>query len=137
MTTRLFLSLALWAAMGLAASADDVVGNPISPWEPGTIDIHQISTGRGNAGLYVLPDGTTLLVDAGELPTKTAKHTLDRPDSTRTAGEWIVRYIRHALSHDPEPALDYVLATHFHDDHIGGPSDQCRPPAPGLTSSRA
>ena len=35
-----------------------------------------------------------------------------------------MRYIRHALAHDPQPALDYVLLTHFHDDHMGGPSDK-------------
>ena len=30
------------------------------------LDIHQISIGRGNAGLYFFPDGTTLLVDVVE-----------------------------------------------------------------------
>jgi hypothetical protein len=103
--------------------AEDVVGEPIAPWQRGTIDIHQISTGRGNAGLYILPDGTTMLVDAGQLPSKSDKHTPDRPDGTRSAGEWIVRYIGHALAHDAEPVLDYVLLTHFHDDHMGGPAD--------------
>ncbi len=122
MTIRLFLRIGLLLTVALAARAEDAVGNPIAPWQPGMLDIHQISTGRGNAGLYILPDGTTLLVDAGELPSKTAQHTPDRPDGTRPAGEWIVRYIRHALAHDAQPALDYVLLTHFHDDHIGGPS---------------
>jgi beta-lactamase superfamily II metal-dependent hydrolase len=119
MTLRLLLSITLLSTAASLARADDVVGKPISPWQPGTLDIHQISTGRGNAGLYILPDGTTLLVDAGELATKTPKHTPDRPDGTRTAGERIVRYIRHALSHDPQPALDYVILTHFHQDHMG------------------
>ncbi len=118
---KLSLSAGLLLAMALTARAQDVVGNPLSPWQPGTLDIHQISTGRGNAGLYILPDGTTLLVDAGELPRKTAAHTPDRPDGTRPAGEWIVRYIRQALAHDPQPVLDYALLTHFHDDHMGGP----------------
>jgi zinc protease len=27
--------------------------------------------------------------------------------------------VRHALRHDPQPALDYVLLTHFHQDHMG------------------
>jgi len=36
------------------------------PWTQGHLDIHQISTGRGNAALVILPDGTTLLVDAGD-----------------------------------------------------------------------
>lgn len=122
MAMRLFLAIGLSMAAALAARGEDVVGNTISPWQPGAIDIYQISTGRGNAGLYILPDGTTLLVDAGELPTKSAQHTPDRPDNSRPAGERIVRFIRAALAHDAEPALDYVLLTHFHDDHMGGPS---------------
>jgi hypothetical protein len=124
MTIRLLLSLGICMTVTLTARGEDVAGSPISPWQRGTLDIHQISSGRGNAGLYILPDGTTLLVDAGELPTRTEKHTPDRPDNTRPAGERFVRYIRHALAHDPQPALDYVLLTHFHDDHMGGPSDK-------------
>lgn len=106
-----------------AARGDDVAGQAIAPWRPGMLDIHQISTGRGNAGLYLLPDGTTLLVDAGELPRKTARHTPDRPDGSRSAGERIVRYIGRALAQQAKPALDYALLTHFHEDHIGGPTE--------------
>jgi hypothetical protein len=64
-------------------------------------DIRHTSTGRGNAGPCVLPDGTTLLVDIGELPGKTAQHTPDRPVGTLPAGEWVVRSIRHALASVP------------------------------------
>ena len=103
----------------VVARAGDVVGRPIESWQPGMLEIHQISTGRGNAGLYIFPDGTTLLVDAGELPGPSPKHTPARPDDTRRAGEWVVRYVRHALQHDRRPALDYVLLTHFHQDHMG------------------
>lgn len=124
MTMRLFLLTGFLIALVSTGRGDDAVGEPISPWQTGTLDIHQISTGRGNAGLYIFPDGTTMLVDAGELPVKTPKHTPDRPDSSRPAGEWIVRYIRHALAHDPHPALDYALLTHFHDDHMGSPGDK-------------
>ena len=124
MRWRLVLWIALLAALAPAVRGEDSVGREIAPWQPGMLDIHQISTGRGNAGLYVFPDGTTMLVDAGELATKTLKHTPDRPDDTRPAGERIVRYIRHALRHDPQPALDYALLTHFHDDHMGGVSDR-------------
>ena len=111
--------LAVSVLIASTTFAEDVAGREIAPWQPGMLDIHQISTGRGNAGLYILPDGTTLLVDAGELSSKSPRNTPDRPDSTRTAGEWISRYIKHALRHDPHPALDYVLLTHFHGDHIG------------------
>jgi len=108
-----------FVAAKVLPAAGDEVGQEISPWTPGTLEIHQISTGRGNAGLYVFPDGTTMLVDAGEIAKKTVRHTPDRPDGTRRAGEWITRYVRHALRHDPRPALDYALVTHFHEDHMG------------------
>jgi hypothetical protein len=116
------LSLVL-SLLAAAARGEDRVGEVITPWQPGMLDIHQISSGRGNSGLYLLPDGTTLLVDAGELPTKTVKHTPDRPDSSRPAGEWIVRYLRHTLAERAKAGLDYVLLTHFHEDHMGGPTD--------------
>lgn len=105
-----------WLPAGIAA---DGVGQEISPWAPGSLEIHQISTGRGNAGLYIFPDGTTMLVDAGELAKESPRHTPARPDSSRRAGEWITRYIRHALRHEPAPKLDYALVTHFHEDHMG------------------
>ncbi len=116
-----FLSFA--AVLAPALYAQDAAGRELSLWQPGTLEIHQISTGRGNSGLYIFPDGTTLLVDAGENARKTTRHTSDRPDGSRPAGEWITRYIRHALRHDAQPALDYVLLTHFHGDHMGDPSD--------------
>ena len=119
MKYRSLLTVVMLVVATSSAHAEDVVGSPISPWQPGMLEIHQISTGRGNAGLYVFPDGTTLLVDAGELAGPSPKHTPARPDDTRRAGEWIVRYVRHALRHDPQSVLDYVLLTHFHQDHMG------------------
>jgi beta-lactamase superfamily II metal-dependent hydrolase len=119
MKSTLSLMVVAMAAAATVARSEDVVGRPVAAWQPGMLDIHQISTGRGNAGLYIFPNGTTLLVDAGELPGQNPKHTPARPDGTRGAGEWVVRYLRHALRHDPRPALDYVLLTHFHEDHMG------------------
>jgi hypothetical protein len=118
-----FTLLLAVAAITPALTAQDTPGRELSPWQPGMLEIHQISTGRGNSGLYIFPDGTTMLVDAGENARKTERHTPDRPDSSRPAGEWIARYIRHALRHDARPALDYVLLTHFHGDHMGDPSE--------------
>jgi beta-lactamase superfamily II metal-dependent hydrolase len=90
---------------------------PLPVWTPGTLDIHQISTGRGNAALFILPDGTTMLVDAGAAGDGVPE-TGPHPDSSRSPGAWIARYIQRHL-----PAgvtqLDYALLTHFHSDHMG------------------
>lgn len=93
-------------------------GESSPPWTPGTLDIHHIATGRGNATFMIFPDGTTLLVDAGDagdaIPYATAL-----PDDSRRAGEWIARYIRRALDGVRPAQLDYALLTHFHGDHMG------------------
>jgi len=105
--------------------------HPFERWTPGTLDVHHISTGKGDAALFLLPDGTTMLVDAGASDPTHPRHsgpraTPPRPDGSRTPGEWIVRYIRHALAHDPTPVLDYALITHFHGDHMGTPFSRSR-----------
>ena len=92
-------------------------GTPLAAWTPGILDIHHVSTGRGNATLFILPDRTTLLVDAGAAADGGAEIS-PHPDGSRTPGAWIARYIRRHL-----PAgvtgLDYALITHFHGDHMG------------------
>ena len=96
------------------ALAQGEIGAPLPAWAPGMLDIHQISTGRGNAALFVLPDGTTLLVDAGAAADGIPE-TDPHPDSSRSPGAWIVRYLkRHGVTD-----LDYALITHFHADHMG------------------
>src|SRR5687767_9214653 len=80
----------------------------LPPWSPGTLEIHQISTGRGNAALLIFPDGTSLMVDVGDL---NRRGGVTRPNDSRRAGEWIGRYAKRFLSHDPKPSLDYVLLT--------------------------
>lgn len=94
-------------------------GQPLPPWTPGTLDIHQIHTGRGNAAYVVFPDGTSMLLDAGSVPGREGlEQGPARPDATRTPADWIAHYIRQASPHKP-PALDYAVITHYHDDHLG------------------
>jgi len=102
-----------WIAVLVCAAAS---AQTLPPWTPGTLDIHQISTGRGNAAFFILPDGTTLLVDAGAAGNGLPE-TDPHPDATRTPGAWIRRYIgRHA----PDVTeIDYAVITHFHPDHMG------------------
>jgi beta-lactamase superfamily II metal-dependent hydrolase len=90
---------------------------PLPTWTAGTLDIHHISTGRGNSTFFILPDGTTLLVDAGAVADG-VPDTSPHPDGSRTPGAWIARYINR---HKPAgvTGLDYALITHFHPDHMG------------------
>lgn len=105
------------AASSLAPAQAPTIGVPLPSWTPGTLDIHQISTGRGNSALFILPDGTTLLVDAGAAGDGVPE-TDSHPDATRAPGEWIARYVKRHLP-DAAAGLDYALITHFHPDHFG------------------
>lgn len=97
-------------------------------WEPGMLDIHFISTGGGNSSLMVLPDGTTMLVDAGDMERTGNPINLTpvTPDASRTPGEWIVDYIRHFAPEGEAAKLDYAFITHFHDDHMGSDKSALR-----------
>ena len=44
-----------------------VVGQPLPAWKEGYLDLHHINTGRGSSAYYIFPDGTTMLLDAGEI----------------------------------------------------------------------
>lgn len=104
-------------------------------WQPGFLDIHHINTGRGDATFMVFPDGTTMLVDAGDMSETHPRTTLRRnaklvPNRSKTAPEWIVDYIDQFLPKKQERKLDYALITHYHDDHFGE-VDSLRKIAPG------
>ncbi len=58
------------ASSALAASGD---GDALPAWSKGYFYIHHISTGRGNSTYLVFPDGTTMLIDAGEADPKFAE----------------------------------------------------------------
>ena len=87
-------------------------------WSPGRLDIHQISTGRGNATFAILPDGTTLLIDAGDAG-EGVPEAPPVPDGSRRPGQWIARYIHHFLGEGAEARIDLAVVTHFHADHLG------------------
>lgn len=122
--TRLLICLTLLLTW-FAAPAQQI-GESLPVWRTGQLDIHHINTGQGNATLLVLPDGTTVLVDAGAINsldwrTNTPRNIPVKPNNSRQAGEWIARYVRNALRSQTNPVLDYAVITHFHDDHMGTP----------------
>ncbi|TWI69486.1 beta-lactamase superfamily II metal-dependent hydrolase [Pseudoduganella lurida] len=99
-------------------AAVDVPGQPMRAWQAGWLDIHHLATGRGNATFIQLPDGTSLLIDAGASVNGTDVSVATRPDGSR-AGEWIGRYVQRHLRRAGLTGLDYLLATHLHPDHTG------------------
>jgi beta-lactamase superfamily II metal-dependent hydrolase len=111
----IFIGLLVWVSA--AAAQQPTVGAALPPWAPGMLDIHQISTGRGNSALFVMPDGTTMLVDAGAAGDG-IPDTDPHPDASRPPGEWIARYVARHLPSSAK-GLDYALITHFHADHYG------------------
>ena len=95
----------------------------LAPWQPGYLDIHQISTGRGESAFLILPDSTTLLIDAGDLGDTTVfKQTImpARPNDLKRPAERIAQYIRHFYpAIDQQAGIDFAMLTHFDTDHIG------------------
>lgn len=100
--------------------------NAIFPeWQKGEMEIHHINTGSGECVFCIFPDGTNLLIDAGDLgPDRDAVHTSILPNDTKQPGEWIARYISRLLTYRANKTIDYALLTHFHGDHIGDVSSQ-------------
>jgi len=91
----------------------------LEPWREGLLDIHHISTGRGNSVLIVCPDGTSIMVDAGAISESSQGIGPARPNSSRRPGEWIAQYALQHLPAASRPQLDYFILTHFHIDHMG------------------
>ena len=64
------------------------------------LKVHYIDVGQGDSSFVELPNGETILIDAG-IPSQ---------------GNVVTNYIKHLGYTD----IDYVVATHPHNDHIGG-----------------
>ncbi len=100
------------------------IGDILPAWTEGDLDIHSISTGRGESNFYIMPDGTTLLVDApGVLVTDEMFKskgdegaTPARPDWSVSSGSVVGRYVK---TYAPNGKIDYWLNSHFDTDHIG------------------
>ncbi|WP_136464970.1 ComEC/Rec2 family competence protein [Flagellimonas onchidii] len=98
----------------------------LSEWKEGYLDIHHINTGSGNCTFFVLPDGTTMLFDAGSMDKEKfeekyapLKATSPVPDDTKPTWEWISNYIKTVTPKEHQDAVDYALISHFHSDHYG------------------
>lgn len=68
--------------------------------EKGDLKVHFINVGQGDSTFIELPNGETMLIDAGEW----------------TEAEKVIEYINKCGANK----IDYLIGTHPHSDHIGG-----------------
>jgi len=118
-------SLATALLLFAVAAEAQAVKQLLPPWTAGYLYIHHISTGRGNAAFVVMPDGTTMLIDAGAADQQFIESVAPlkpfpaKPNASHSAGYWIAQYIKRFAPPGMPAILDYALLTHFHTDHIG------------------
>ncbi len=85
----------------LIVSADDSSEKTKpKPVERSGLEIRYLDVGQGDCSLILLPDGKNVLIDAG-------------PDSS---ADYVVEYLKN----EKIEKIDYLIATHPHEDHIGG-----------------
>lgn len=96
--SRLFLLFLLFIVLaGLNLIPDEPA---VAPLAAGEMRVHFLDVGQGDSILVEFPNGESMLVDGG----------------TRRAGGLVKDYIKSLGIN----RLDYVVATHPHEDHIGG-----------------
>ena len=92
-------------------------GETLPGWVEGCLDIHLINTGRGECLFHILPDGTTLLVGAGEV-VEGDTSVPQKPNASVRPYIAYARYIQHFLPAG-KSSIDWCAPSHFHIDHIG------------------
>ncbi len=107
------------AAGGRSGRSHPLAGKALPPWKPGEFQVHFIYTGVCESLFWIMPDGTTMLLDCGDHPAwKRGKKALwILPDGNRTAPEWIARYVERV--NPAKRDVDYLMITHHHSDHAG------------------
>ena len=100
-------------------TTDRQVGKTWKGWKKGEFQVHFIYTGVAESMFFIMPDGTTMLLDCGN------HDALKRgelcvpilPDTSRQAGEWIARYVERVNPNGRD--VDYMMLSHYHSDHAG------------------
>lgn len=96
----------------------------IPKWQEGNLDVLIFKTGHGDAIFTIMPDGTTMLTDPGELDlsdqrTWSPRNSTAYPNASKFADQWIADYIEQINPNKDKQQVDYAFITHFHDDHYG------------------
>ena len=96
-----------------------LTGKALPAWREGEFQVHFIYTGVAESMFWILPDGTSMLLDCGDHQAiergRNAVWVL--PSASRHAGEWIARYVERVNPHGKD--VDYMMLSHHHSDHGG------------------
>jgi competence protein ComEC len=125
LSTALIAALLAGVVLGQSRLARWTVGTVLAgllallvwqPWppriEPGTLEVTAIDVGQGDSLLVVFPRGSTMLIDGGGILSfgRTRRVNFDIGEDVVSPYLWS-RGIRR---------IDVMVATHAHQDHIGG-----------------
>lgn len=96
-----------------------LAGQKLPPWKKGEFQVHFIYTGVAESMFWIMPDGTTMLLDCGDHPAwkRGKKSVWILPNGYRSAGEWIARYVTRVNPNGAD--VDYLMISHHHADHAG------------------
>lgn len=119
MMSILFCGILLSGSVLQAHGVIAKVGETLPDWSEGYLDIHAINTARGECTFFILPDGTTMVVDAGEFihQSKKMKNDAQRPNEFTRPADTYANYIRHFSPR--KDSVDYFMLSHYHMDHMG------------------
>jgi hypothetical protein len=105
---------ALPGADWTALAAHPLAGRTLPAWKKGVFRIATLYTGGGEATFLTFPDGTSALIDCGDIG---ATRVPRLPHGARRPGEWTARWV---LADNPRGnKVDYFILTHYHSDHAG------------------
>lgn len=97
-TIRYYLILVLTIMIILAGCGLETINSDKE--YSGQLIVHFLDVGQGDSIFIQFPNGETALIDGG----------------TRNSGEKVVKYLKELNIY----FIDYLIATHPHEDHIGG-----------------
>ncbi|HLR34098.1 MAG TPA: ComEC/Rec2 family competence protein, partial [Tissierellales bacterium] len=95
---KLLIVLAIILTLTLTSCVTD--GENVSNIDKGELEVHYIDIGQGDSIFIQLPNGETILIDGGP----------------RTNSKILVNYLEELGVEN----INYLVATHPHEDHIGG-----------------
>ena len=108
----LLIALALRPGPAAATGAVSCASGTGGTWTAGEVSVYWFDVEQGDSQLIVGPTGKTLLIDLGETSFNTT--------GTSTKAYAVAAKIRAVCGTGSNPvALDYVLVSHHHLDHIG------------------